>query len=79
MVKWAQRVEGRLRTVLQLQIHVFLDQVHGDVAGAFDHHLHVVLPRDLGQLAQGFQLCELCFIIGVVDGARDEVRHRGKN
>jgi hypothetical protein len=38
----------------------------------FDHHLHVVLPGDLGQLTEGFQLAELRFIIGVGDASRPQ-------
>ena len=25
------------------------------MAGAFDHHLHIMLPGNLGEFAQGFQ------------------------
>jgi hypothetical protein len=39
------------------------------VAGAFDHHLHVVLPGDLCQLAQSFQFGELSFVTGVGNAA----------
>jgi hypothetical protein len=39
------------------------------MAGAFDHHLHVVLPGDLGQFAEGLQFAELGFVVGVVDRA----------
>jgi hypothetical protein len=39
------------------------------VAGAFDHHLHVVLPGDLREFAQGLQLAELGGVVGVGDGA----------
>src|SRR5450830_986789 len=46
----SQRVERRFVALLQLQVHVFLDQVHWHVAGTFDHDLHVVLPGDLGPL-----------------------------
>ncbi len=35
------------------------------MAGAFDHGLHVVLPGDLGQLAQGVQLGKLRLVVGV--------------
>ena len=35
------------------------------MAGAFDHHLHVMLPSDLGQLAQRLQLAQLGRIIGI--------------
>ena len=43
----AERVERRLVAVLELLVHVGLDQVHRHVARAFDHGLHVVLPGDL--------------------------------
>ena len=65
----AQRVEGRLVADFELLGHVLLDQVHGHVAGALDHHLHVVLPGDLGQLAQRLQLGELGLVVGVGDAA----------
>jgi hypothetical protein len=39
------------------------------MAGAFDHHLHVVLPGDVGQFAQGFQFAELGVVVGIVDRA----------
>ena len=51
--QWAQGVERRFMADFQLQIHVFLDHMHGHVAGTLDHGLHVVLPRDFGELAQG--------------------------
>ena len=35
------------------------------MAGAFDHHLHVVALRDLVELDQGVQLGELGGVIGV--------------
>ena len=35
------------------------------MAGAFDHHLHVVLPGLLGEFAQRLQLGELRFVAGV--------------
>jgi hypothetical protein len=63
----AQGVEGRLAAEAQLLVHVELDHVHRHMAGALDHHLHVVLPGDLGQFAQGFQLAHLRRVVGVVD------------
>jgi len=39
------------------------------VAGALDHHLHIVLPGDLRQLAQSFELAELGGVIGIGDAA----------
>ncbi len=66
----AEGVERRFAAHGQLLVHVFLDQVHRHVAGALDHGLHVVLPGDLGQLAQGFELAELRGVVGVGDAAR---------
>ena len=40
-----ERVEGRLAADLELAVHILLDLVHRHMAGAFDHHLHVVLDR----------------------------------
>ena len=65
----AQRVERRLAAQAQLLVHVVLDQVHRHVAGAFDHRLHVVLPRDLRQLAQRRELGHLRLVVGVEAGA----------
>jgi hypothetical protein len=48
------------------------------VAGAFDHHLDVVLPGDLGELAEGGELGELGFVIGVGDGAGAEAVAEGE-
>ena len=52
-----------------LQVDLLLDLVHGNVAGAFDHHLNVVLPGFLGQFAQHFEFGELRFVAGVGDRA----------
>jgi hypothetical protein len=60
----AQGIERRLVAVLELLGHVGLDHVHGHMAGAFDHGLHLVLPGDR-QLAQGAQLGKLGFVVGV--------------
>ena len=50
----AKSIEGRFVAMLELHIHIFCDQLHGHVAWAFDHDLHVVLPGHLGELTQGF-------------------------
>jgi len=50
-----------------LLFHVLFDHVHGDVARAFVHHLHVLFPGALGQLALGEKLCELRFVVRVRD------------
>ena len=46
-----------------------LIMLHRHVARALDHHLHVVLPRHLGEFAQGLQLAQLRLVVGVVDRA----------
>ena len=50
----AKRVERSLVAPLKLLGHVFVDHVHGDVAGAFVHHLHAVFPRTPGEVALYF-------------------------
>jgi len=46
-----ESVERRFAAPLELFLHVLPNQVHGDVARAFVHHLHVMFPSALGQLA----------------------------
>ena len=48
----AECVERRLEAGFKLFVHVLFDQLQRHVARAFDHHLHVVFPRDLCQLTQ---------------------------
>ncbi len=43
-----QGVEWRFAAHRELFFHILLDLVHRDVAGAFDHHLHVARPGALG-------------------------------
>ena len=35
------------------------------MAGAFDHHLHIVLPGNVGQLAEGLEFGHLRFVVGI--------------
>ena len=44
-----QCVERRFMALFQLQFHVLFDQVHGHVTGAFDHHLYIMFPCNLGE------------------------------
>ena len=60
-----KRIKGRLVAGCQLAVHVFLDLVHRHMAGAFDHHLHIVPLRDLVEFAQRIQFGELGGVIGV--------------
>ncbi len=53
-----------------LQLHVVFDLVERHVPGPFDHHLHAVGPRPLGQLADGLQLGQLGLIGRVGQPAR---------
>lgn len=45
--------------MLELQVHVFLDEMHGYVARAFDHDLYIVLPGELREFAQGSEFGEV--------------------
>ena len=60
-----KRIERRLVAGLQLPVHILLDLVHRHMAGAFDHHLDVVLLGDAVQFAQRVQFGELRGVIGV--------------
>jgi hypothetical protein len=69
VVSGPEGVEGGLVAPFELLGHVFLDHVHGDVAGAFVHDLDAFGPGALGELALDFEFAELGFVIGVGDGA----------
>ena len=62
-------VERGFVAPFELLGHVFLDHVHGDVAGAFVHDLDAFGPGALGEFALDFEFAELGFVIGVGDGA----------
>src|SRR5450830_1787726 len=74
----AEGVERRLVAAFQLLVHVLLDQLHRHVARAFDHGLHVVLPGNFGQLAEGFQLAELRSVVGVGNRPRAQAVAKGE-
>ena len=63
----SQRVEGRLVTDRKLPSHVLLDEVHRDVPRALDHHLDILTPGDLGELAERVELGELSLVVRVRD------------
>ncbi len=67
-----KRIEGCLAADIELLVHILLDLVHRHMAGALDHHLAVLLPGDLRQLAQRLQLSKLRGVIGIGDGARTQ-------
>ena len=64
-----QRIERCLATSGQLLVHISLDLVHRHMTRPFYHHLTVLGPGDLGQLAQRLQLGKLRRVIGICDGA----------
>ena len=65
----SQGVEGRLVADLELFVHVLLDQVHGHVAGAFYHHLAVMIPGLERQFTQGFEFGELRLVVRIGESA----------
>ena len=65
-------VERRLVAELDLLLHVHLDLIERDVARPFDHDLDVLLPRALGELAEGRELRELGLVARVREAARPE-------
>ena len=65
----AECVERRFKAVLQLFGHVLLYPLQRHMAGAFNHHLHIVLPCFGGQFAQCVQLAELRGIVGIGNAA----------
>ena len=72
----AERVERRFVAPLELLGHVFLDHVHGHVAGAFVHDLHAFGPGAFGEFALHFEFAELRFVVGVGNASRDAGRRR---
>lgn len=65
-----QGIEWCFMAVLQFFRHIAADHLHGDMARAFNHHLHVILPGDFGQLAQRVQFSKLRFVVGITNGTR---------
>ena len=68
----AEGVEGGFVAPGELFVHVFLDQVQGDVAGAFAHDLDAAFPGAFGEFALGLEFGELGGVVGVGDGAGAE-------
>jgi len=46
--EWAESVERRFVAPLELFLHVLLNPAHGNMAGAFVHHFHVLFPGAFG-------------------------------
>src|SRR6185369_9897966 len=74
----AERVEWRFVTPFELFLHVLFDHVHGNVARAFVHYLHMMRPRALGELALRIQFSELRLIICVSNTAWPQAVANGK-
>ena len=70
--EWSEGVEGGFVAPLDLLLHVFLNEVHGNVAGAFVHDLASFFPSAGGEFALDFELGELGVVVGVGDGAGAE-------
>ena len=65
----SEGVERRLLTGLQLFLHIDLNQMHRHMPRTFDHHLDIMSPRDLRQLAQSLEFRELRLVVRVGNGA----------
>ena len=65
----AERIEGGFSAPFELLFHVLFDEMHRHVTRSFVHHLDIVFPRDLCQLALRFQLGELRLVVCVGDRA----------
>ena len=61
----SQHIEGCAHADALLHLHVGGDLIQGHMAGALHHHLHIVRPCALGQLAQTHQLLDLAHVGGV--------------
>ena len=70
----AERVEWRFVAPLELLVHVLLDEVHGDVAGALVHDLAVHLPGALRQFALGAQFGKLGLVVRVGKNQPADIR-----
>ena len=78
MTSGPERVEGRLVAQLHFLLHLQLDLIHGDVAGPFDHDLHVVLPGLLGQFAEDFEFanCAASLASAIEPGRKPSPREK---
>ena len=65
----SKHIEGGTHADGLLHLHVGSDLIHGHMAGAFHHDLHVLLPGALGQLAQAHQLFNLAHVGGIGQAA----------
>ena len=68
----AERVEGRTLADRLLHFDVHTHSVKGDMPRSFDHDLHVMIPRTLGEFAQCHEFGELSGIIRISQAARTQ-------
>src|SRR5579885_3301157 len=64
-----ERIERRFVTYFHLFFDLEFNLVHGNVAGAFNHHLNIMFPGLLRQIAQHLQFSKLSGVAGVADRA----------
>ena len=67
--QWAEDVERCFMAEIALLLDVHFDEVHRDVAGAFDHDLTAMLPRFQRQFAESFQFGKLGCVVGIGQAA----------
>lgn len=67
--QWPECVERCFAAHLKLLFHILFDLVHRHVARPFDHDLHVLFPRAVGELAKGVEFGELRFVVGIRNAA----------
>ena len=64
-----QSVERSFVAKLALLINLLFYFVERNVAGPFDHHLHIMLPCGLSKFAESLQFCKLGFVAGIGNAA----------
>ena len=55
--------------MFELLFHIGFYHVHGHMTRAFNHHLYIVFPGDLGEFTQGTQFGKLGCVVGIGNGA----------
>ncbi len=75
----AERVERRFIADLELLVDVLFDQVHRNVSRSLDHHLDVMFPGDLRELAERLEFRELGGIVCIGLTSRDAIRRRARS
>jgi len=56
-----------LRGTIQLFVHIFLDQMHRDVAWTFVHDLDSLFPGAFRKFALNLEFAELRRVVGIGD------------